>query len=293
MSGSKQDQVSFRLFDAFQPTLPADHYRLTATQTLSLISEPSRADPSLDTLTVSQDFWVSAPRFSLQPDEIYSVYPANGHKGPSTRPRRTSCSGAGPCHGGSAPGGDGRCAGAMDGAAAVRRNSRVSWQRTCRSRCWGGGSRHTRRRSPTGWVRGPLLALPPQEWETRPSQAANGPIPGQPAGAGDARPATCKVLEIAWDLFRLVTPRLDELPYLAHARHVETTYKEDTPGTADGWFSVVLANRLPAAADPHDTKPPRSVAVPVSLEGLEDLIKNDRRRWCPRRSAWWCSRAGP
>ena len=55
---------------------------------------------------------------------------------------------------------------------------------------------------------------------------------------------------------------------MTHARLVSTHDKEDVYGVGDGWFAVVLANRLPAEGE-------RNVAVLVSLEGLSDLITPD------------------
>lgn len=53
--------------------------------------------------------------------------------------------------------------------------------------------------------------------------------------------------------------------WLAHARLAETRHKEDLYGIGDGWFAVILANRLPQDGG-------RNLAVLVSLEGQLGLI---------------------
>ncbi len=79
----------------------------------------------------------------------------------------------------------------------------------------------------------------------------------------------CETITIPVDIFRRVSPHLDELPYLAHCRHVPVENKANPAGAGDGWFGVVLSNRFPAA----DARV--STAVLVSLEGLESVLKPD------------------
>lgn len=54
----------------------------------------------------------------------------------------------------------------------------------------------------------------------------------------------CTVVDITAAAFSATAPMLAELPYLAHAREVDTTDQEIAAVEADGWFSVVLGNRL-------------------------------------------------
>ncbi len=67
------------LVDAFVPRLTAGEYTLEATQTLYVEIKAGTFDyvPKSDTKT----FRVRGPRFTLAPDEIYSRYPADGHRG--------------------------------------------------------------------------------------------------------------------------------------------------------------------------------------------------------------------
>jgi hypothetical protein len=82
-----------------------------------------------------------------------------------------------------------------------------------------------------------------------------------------------------------VTPRIDELRYLTHVRHVHLADKPapgpgDTPpggSTGDGLFSLVVANRFPASPPPGS--PPNTtltaIAHLVSLEGYESVLVDE------------------
>jgi predicted aconitase with swiveling domain len=250
-----------RLFltDAFVPRLTAGTYTLTAKQTLILETEP----PILETepppprtskefkLCDQKTFSVAAPRFSLDPDEIYSVYPPDGSSGgyASTVPH------------------------------VVLRRKTLPWERKL-----------SPGEPPSGQPPAPWMALllfdedelakypfetrsltelvgfgfKLEPWEEKPPPDANG-----------ERNNRCRTLDIPWKLFRSVSPREDELRYLAHTRGVFKNHKEDVPGIGDGWFSVILANRLPTPKVASASEAPlkHNVAVLISLEGLTDLLK--------------------
>ena len=73
-----------------------------------------------------------------------------------------------------------------------------------------------------------------------------------------------QLLAIDLDLqkFLAIAPQLQELPFLAHVREVNTDQKEIMNMVEDGWFSVVVGNRLPTA-DSDNT------CFLVSLEGQQ------------------------
>ena len=73
----------------------------------------------------------------------------------------------------------------------------------------------------------------------------------------------CIGLEIALDLFHDIAPMAAEVPLLCHVRQVNTQDKELLGLDEDGWFSVVVGNRIPEPGK-------RYVACLVSLEGLQD-----------------------
>ncbi len=230
------------LTDAFVPRLTAGRYTLTAKQVLVLETEPGKPVELSDT----KIFSVAAPRFTLDPDEIYSVYPADGSSGAykSTVPH------------------------------VVFRRKTLPWERSLRA---------TPDDQPVPWMAllvfdedelrkdnpfdtrliSELVGFNLEPWEKNPQVGPNG-----------ERNDRCKTLDIPWKLFRAVAPAEDELRYLAHTRGVFKDNKEDVAGIGDGWFSVILANRLPSKMDPRPgALPKRNIAVLISLEGLSDLIK--------------------
>lgn len=84
---------------------------------------------------------------------------------------------------------------------------------------------------------------------------------------------TCTAIDISIETFTKVTPRLSELPFLAHVREVNAALPHKTTDQAmgDGWFSVVICNRFPSAPDsapsPSATGT-RNIVHLVSLEGF-------------------------
>ena len=76
----------------------------------------------------------------------------------------------------------------------------------------------------------------------------------------------CLTLDLSMKLFQQIAPSWDDLPYLAHARQLGHTQHMETEGIDDeGWFAVVVGNRLP-------TPNKEQRAVLVSLEGHEASI---------------------
>jgi hypothetical protein len=241
------------LVDAFVPKLTAGEYTLQATQTLYVEIEPNKFDyvPKSD----SKKFCVRGPRFNLAPDEIYSRYPADGHRGayhrtvPHVVCRRKALPWERPLDPNDPPDRDSKKA--PEPWMALLLFDEAELPDPPFTHCSFGEVV-----KPPAGTRGPTIELDPWEKENFPAEQCQ------------ERNNRCTVLDISLKLFRQVAPRLDELPYLTHARLVETHDKEDVYGVGDGWFAVVLANRLPAEKK-------RNVAVLVSLEGVGDLIKGD------------------
>jgi hypothetical protein len=75
----------------------------------------------------------------------------------------------------------------------------------------------------------------------------------------------CMGIDIPKATFQAVIPSRAELPYLAHCREVDMANKELRSDIEEGWFSVVVANRLPEAGS-------RNYACLVSLEGFSDYL---------------------
>ena len=57
----------------------------------------------------------------------------------------------------------------------------------------------------------------------------------------------CLAIDLPADLFKAIAPRLEDLPYLAHVRQIDTGDKEVQAINDRGWFSLVIGNRLPQA----------------------------------------------
>jgi len=87
--------------------------------------------------------------------------------------------------------------------------------------------------------------------------------------------ASCLAIDLPADLFKAVAPRVPDLPYLAHVRQIDTGSKEILSINDKGWFSLVIGNRLPRAKAAHR-------AFLVSFEGWQDRLRND---WNPPRGA--------
>ncbi len=73
-----------------------------------------------------------------------------------------------------------------------------------------------------------------------------------------------RLLDLDLDLFLQLCPRREELPLLAHIRHVDTTDKVPLEMVADGEFAVLVANRFPEAG--------ANTVHLISLEGWHKLL---------------------
>jgi hypothetical protein len=82
---------------------------------------------------------------------------------------------------------------------------------------------------------------------------------------------SCLTIDLPAELFKVVAPRDEDLSYLVHVRQVDTGDKEVLGINDKGWFSLVMGNRLPQANKRHR-------AFLVSLEGFQDRLKES---WAP------------
>lgn len=85
---------------------------------------------------------------------------------------------------------------------------------------------------------------------------------GRPSGI------RCDAVEADLFLIKSIMPSKEELQLLAHVRQVNTDDRELAAGDSDGYFAVVVANRLP-------TPNAKFVACLVSLEERSDLVEAD------------------
>jgi hypothetical protein len=207
-------------------------------------------------------FSVAGPRFSLNPSEIYSVYPPKGHVGDF--------------------------ANALPHIVFTRRT--LPWERSVHP-----GQRESGDKLP--WMAllvfsaadfpddkfpeitlrsiAELINPKPADPYVGPKLAVNKEKDG--LAAYEKAEDLCNTIELEWGLFQKIAPSKDDLAYLAHVREVNTGNKETLSFLADGWFSVVLANRLPEP----ERKGVEPLAVEnraylVSLEGMTDYLPGSK-----------------
>jgi len=75
---------------------------------------------------------------------------------------------------------------------------------------------------------------------------------------------TCDAVQVSLDFLQSILPAMNELALLTHVRQVNVDDRELAAGSSNGWFSVVMSNRLPAPGEKYR-------ACLVSLEGRKDL----------------------
>jgi len=81
---------------------------------------------------------------------------------------------------------------------------------------------------------------------------------------------SCQTIQFSSELFGQIMATARELPYLAHARQVNTGGKALLGLKDDGWFSVAVANRFPQTGTPAAAA--KCIVHVVSLEGFGDLL---------------------
>jgi hypothetical protein len=226
-----------KFYDNYIPALEAGNWRIEVSHTLLGIDTGE--------LGVTQEFVVSAPQFAIDPSAVVSHYPPDGSVG---------------LYGQTLP-------------HIVLKDAMLPWERRM-----------------SGAAQAPWLALLVLE-EGELTGAAASPTRTQLGTVRsfiDPDPAIfkpsftkendvawedpCRFIQISTDVFMKVTPRLDELRFLAHCRQSNTTDKAHQGFDQNGLFSVVVASRFPAMPVAGESTPVKSIVHLVSLEGLESLL---------------------
>ncbi len=230
MGGLLAGQIQF--YDRYEPPLAAGDYTATVTQEVSYGGQATGA--------VTQAFHVVAPQVALEPGDLHAVYPPPNSAGTfeHTLPH------------------------------IVLSRQTLPWDRP-------GVAPSATGRSP--WVA--LLVFQ--------DDPANPELPSKPGADGDRAVQTtsgqlvqsdgsvqtpvglmledpdraCRAIEVPADVFGRIAPACEDLEWLAHARQVNTADKEVLGLKEEGWFSLVIANRLPKPGLRH-------IVHLVSLEGL-------------------------
>ncbi|KAA3640103.1 MAG: hypothetical protein DWQ02_02590 [Bacteroidetes bacterium] len=240
------------------PQLMAGEYTVTSSMTVSGADKPIR--PS------EKSFHVDGPRFSLLPSDIYNIYPPKGLTGPldTTLPH------------------------------IVFKRRTLPWERTI-----DGGDHHSGSVKNAPWmallllnedeiaendvkVKSRLIAEILKPGENEEGKSITGPEIGITTGTpklapwekegGEAAEIKCNSIDIQSSLFKTIAPTPEDLPYLAHVRKVEVDKnKEQADNDDDGYFSVIIGNRLPSR---NEDKNVLNTVFLVSLEGFHRYLKN-------------------
>jgi hypothetical protein len=82
----------------------------------------------------------------------------------------------------------------------------------------------------------------------------------------------CTFIQLSTADFTALTPRLEELRFLAHCRQSNISDKAEQGLEQNGLFSVVVGNRFPSVPATDATGAQKNIAHLVSLEGLEAYL---------------------
>lgn len=253
-----------RFHDAIEPPLLAGAYQLSAVQTIQNV--PNGSEPVEPTYTADQELRVQGPQFSLKPGTVFSMYPA-----PLQIGRYDD-----------------------DLPNVVMTDFSLPWSRPI-------DPANPSNYKDTPWMG--LLTIYPDEYipgstSITPDNKIIGPkvvpitdlitptetnVLGPGINSADVNvPLDTKITVVDMDFayFQAITPTRDELPFLAHGREVNTGGKVILGMEGDGYFSLLIGNRLPmpgtkGAAGAPDI-PAKNYVFMVSYEGQSDYLRGGK-----------------
>lgn len=224
------------LHAACRPALPAGEYSLRVGHTLSHASGDVNTGGHRLPGERVYDFAIDAPRFTLDPSMIHAVFPPTNGVGSyvSRLPM------------------------------IVLRRRTLPWERQLSAS------------NDAPWM---AVLLFEKGEATTLSPCTVGDVLGGADGQGSPRLALpdvpeaalslpCMGLELPLDLFKDIAPMASEIPLLTHVRQVNTEDKELMGMDDDGWFAVVVGNRLPEPGKHYE-------ACLVSLEGTQAFLPTE------------------
>jgi len=226
------------LYDFMVPPLVDGSYRITVSTEVSL---GIAGDPQK--LAARESFFnVEGPRFTMPPTEVAGVFPPRNGHGPFFD--------------------------AIPHIALYRRT--LPWERELDPQNLIGNVDHpVTGQQPTHDTGLPwmvLLLFAENEVTVLKNQPLEEVVPAKVLQRLKPPPGIrCDAVEADYELVKSILPSKEELQLLAHVRQVNVNDRELAAGDSDGYFAVLMANRVP---DP-DTK---YVACLVSLEERSDLI---------------------
>jgi hypothetical protein len=227
-----------------EPPLETGDYHVEVTQTVQELAD----DPtSKGSYRSKFSFSVAGPRFALNPADVYSVYPPKGQIGDF--------------------------ANSLPHVVFTRRT--LPWERSLGPQRSKGDTRPWMALLVVSAADFPAREFP--ETKTRKLGELIKPAADEACGpevalaSYESEDDLCNTIDLPWEVFQRVAPSSDDLAYLAHVREVNTGAKETISFLADGWFSVVLANRFPLP-DKSPALALENRAYLVSLEGAQDYL---------------------
>lgn len=253
-------------FDNYLPKLEAGDYTISAGTTLVGEGIPNEYGNLDNEFQVQQPFMVSAPRFILPANEIHSVYPSPD------------------------------IADFYDGVMpqVVFRKRVLPWERVLKNQPSSQGLQ-------TPWMALLLftedqIIVPKADIDSkgllrtlsvaRPKTDFFEPPPGYLTPIIEKEPIDpdhFNMVDISITNFKNLCPHLEELPYLASVRQVNTEHKEFLGMEKEGWFSMLLSNRLsqtnytPKGSQQQNQEQEgylyvRNIVHLVSIEGFEAYL---------------------
>ena len=234
---------SLDIYDYCLPALPAGNWSLETNQ--KVVWKEHNIEQAY---SKSQAFTVAGPRFTIDPSEVHAVYPPANSQGyyDNIFPH------------------------------CVLNKRTLPWERTI-------DDNPPDTTNPIPWMALMVLSedeivvaegkkAQPQSLTVNdvvnPGSTILGPQGLKDVTAEDLK-SPCYAVDVSPDVFKDIIPAKEELPYLAHCRKVDMTSKEPMAAVeqedGQGWFSVVVANRMPS-----DGK--KSFVCLVSLEGFENYL---------------------
>lgn len=230
-------------FDKMIPPLLAGDYSVTLAQTVDYGSTPA-------TFQTTQNFSVQAPRFSLNPADVQSVFPAAGSTGkfenvlPQIVLNKRTLPWEHLLQKGDTPGTPWLALLVLDG-------EQISVPAGSTS-------------SPSDTL---AASFPLGSVANLNAAGVLGPVISH-LDYGQADTDVVRTIDLSVDTFKTLVPRESELSMLAHCREVNMEHKEVLDMKYSGWFSLVVANRFPINPD----KPTRQLVHLVSLEGFKPYL---------------------
>lgn len=225
---------SMYLYDDITPATVDGSYRMTVSTNINYGTTQSAP--------IDRFFDVVGPRFSLDPTIVAGVFP----------PRN----------------GQGSYQDVLPQIVLKRRT--LPWERRIDSDTNPLPPPHDSSNLPGGAV--PWLALilfEEGEYTLLPNQRLEDVVPAQIfAALGSPQNILCDSVEVDPIVLRGLLPSREELQLLCHVRQVNVEDRELNAGSSDGFFSVVMSNRLPAPES-------KCRACLVSLEQRTDLVSAD------------------